>query len=86
MRRKGQGKVGEQDTSGKTGNKGSPYSSRVITGLPLRVSSQPAAQPSPQPSPRAPAAANSKDMAGQNEVFGKVSNIVLVMGASVSGK
>lgn len=68
----------DHDTSGKTGNKSSsPYSSRVITGLPLRVS--PAAQQiTPQPAVKA------KGMAGKDEVFGKVSNIVLVLGASVS--
>ena len=71
--------VQEKDTSGKTGNK-SPYSSRVITGLPLRVSAQQTSPAPPAPQP----ATKTKGMAGKDEVFGKTCNIFLVLGASVS--
>ena len=62
------------DTSGHPVSKPSgPDSSRVVTGLPLRVACKPAAE--------LPA---TKPMADKGEVFQDVSSIFVVLGASVS--
>ena len=81
-RNKSQQDVDDAQKRGTSGSKGSepgassPCSGRVVTGLPLRLTSATAAS-------RPASSHSSTEMAGKE---GNVSNIVLVMGASVSGE